>query len=229
MDFLNQSYRFFERESSLFNNDFIQTLEPQLFYVYVPYKDQSALPVFDTSTYAFNVNQSFTDYRFNGRDRVGDDNRLTAALATRFINQENGKEVFMARIGQIHYFDVRKVQLPSIATETGSRSNIIAELKFQPNNWNLSSQVEWDPELKETVTSSSQLGYNYKKFNFNLAHRVQRNTLETRELKIGINYESCCWGLKLSTKERYISTTQTDRGVYLELILKGLGGFSIQQ
>lgn len=248
---------FFERDSQIFNNNYIQTLEPQLFYVYVPYKDQSALPVFDTSVYTFNVNQSFTDYRFNGVDRIGDDNRLTAALATRFINQENGQEVFMARIGQIYYFTDRKVQLPGTSVNKTSRSNIIAELKTQPGNWNLSSQVEWDPELKEKVTSSTQLGYHFNKFNIDLAHRFQRSTLETRELKmnweissrwqvnaahlydlkdehivenlVGINYESCCWGLRLSTKERYLSSTQTDRGIYLELVLKGLGGFGFKQ
>ena len=248
---------FFERDSQIFSGNYIQTLEPQLFYVYVPYKDQSALPIFDTSVYAFNVNQFFADYRFNGIDRIGDDNRLTAALATRFINQENGKEMFMVRVGQIYYFSDRKVQLPTIASETDSRSNIIAEVKAQPGNWNISSQLEWDPELKVNVTSSNQLGYKYKKFNFDLAHRYQRNALETREMKLNweinprwklnaahlydlrenhvvenlfaIHYESCCWGLRLSTKERYLSSTQTDRGIYLELILKGLGGFGIQQ
>ena len=248
---------FFERDSQIFNNNYIQTLEPQLFYVYVPYKDQSAIPVFDTSVYAYNVNQSFTDYRFSGIDRIGDDNRLTVALATRFINQQSGQEVFMARAGQIYYFSDRKVQLPGTAVDKTSRSNIIAELKILPANWNLSSQLEWDPRLNEKVTSSTQLGFRYNKFNLNLAHRFQRSTLETRELKmnwdlssrwqfnvahlydlknehivenlLGIKYESCCWGLRLSTKERYLSNTQTDRGIYLELVLKGLGGFGTQQ
>ena len=251
---------FFERESHIFSNNYIQTLEPQLFYVYVPYKDQSALPVFDTSAYAFNVNQSFANYRFNGVDRVGDDNRLTAALATRFINQENGQETFMARVGQIYYFSDRKVQLPSVAIDSNTRSNMIAEVKTQLNaygKWSLSSQLEWNPELKENTSSSSQLGYSYKKFNVNFSHRFQRNALETREMKMnwelnshwkidaahlynirdkyvvenlfGVQYESCCWGLRLSAKERYLSSTQTDRGVYLELILKGLGDFGIRQ
>ena len=251
---------FFERDSQFFNTSYIQTLEPQLFYVYTPYKDQSAFPVFDTSIYEFNVNQPFTDYRFNGIDRIGDDDRLTAALATRFINQENGLEVFMARIGQIYYFTDRKVQLPSSPVNTASRSNIIAEVKTQFNaygKWNLSSQVEWNTVLKETVFSSSKLGYQYNNFNLNLAYRYQQNQLDTREVTLdwkinprwqlnakhlydikddhvienlfGINYGSCCWGLKLSSKERYLSNTQTDRGIFLELILKGLGGFGIRQ
>lgn len=251
---------FFERDSQFFKTDYIQTLEPQLFYAYTPYKDQSALPVFDTSAYAFNINQPFTDYRFNGIDRIGDDNRLTTALATRFINQHDGQEVFMARVGQIYYFSDRKVQLPAVAVDTGSRSHLIAEIKTQfsmSGKWNVSSQLEWDPELKANVTSSNQLGYKYKKFNLHLAHRYQRDALETREMKMnweltsrwkvhntylydvrenhiveslyGVDYESCCWGLRLSKKERYLSNTQVDRGIYLELVLKGLGGFGIQQ
>ena len=251
---------FFERETNLFNTDYIQTLEPQLFYVYTPYKDQSNLPIFDTSRYDFNVNQFFADYRFNGHDRIGDDNRLTTALATRFFRQQDGEEVFMARVGQISYFADRMVQLPSVAAQTRSKSNIIAELKTQFSllgNWSMSSQLEWDPQQKVNISSSNQLGYQYKRFNLSLAHRYQRDTLATREAAMnwdissrwkleatqlydlkedhvvenlfGLKYESCCWGTRLSTKERYLSPTKTDRGIYLELILKGLGGFGIQQ
>lgn len=249
---------FFERDTEIFNSSFLQTLEPQLFYVYVPFKDQTNLPIFDSSEYAFNINQSFTDYRFNGIDRIGDDNRLTTALATRFINQENGKEVFMARIGQIHYFTNRKVQLlSSTAIDTRDRSNIIAEIKTQASNWSLSSQVEWDQELKQTVSSSSKLSYQYSSLNLSLAQRFQRNSLETHEAKIkwklnsrwqfdashlydvlndhvvesllGVNYESCCWGLKLSSTERFLTANTTDRGIFLTFTLKGLGGLELKR
>ena len=248
---------FFDRDTEFFDTGYIQTLEPQLFYVYVPFKNQTDLPVFDTSLYAFNINQSFADYRFNGIDRIGDDNRLTTALATRFINQENGKEVFMARIGQIHYFTNRKVQLPSTATDMRDRSNIIAEVKTQVSNWNLSSQVEWDPELKQTVSSSSNLTYQYTTLSLSLAQRFQRNSLETHEVKIkwnlnprwqfdashlydilndhvveslfGVNYESCCWGIQLSATERFLTSTTTDKGFFITLTLKGLGGFEFKR
>ena len=248
---------FFERDTQLFSNNYMQTLEPQLFYVYVPFKEQSKLPLFDTSAYAFNVNQSFTDYRFNGVDRIGDDNRLTAALATRFINQENGVEVFLARIGQIYYLDDRKVQLSSTSIDSSKRSNIIAEVKAQANYWNLSSQLEWDPELKESVSNSSQIGYRYKNFNASYAERFQRNSLKTRETKlnwalnsswqfnasqlydiredhvveslVGINYESCCWGIQLSATERFLTSTTTDKGFFITLTLKGLGGFEFKR
>ncbi|MFK5915774.1 MAG: LPS assembly protein LptD [Woeseiaceae bacterium] len=248
---------FFERDTQFFDQNYLQTLEPQLFYVYVPFEEQSHLPIFDTSAYAFNINQSFVDYRFNGIDRIGDDNRITAALATRFINQENGQENFMARIGQIYYLSDRKVQLNSTSTISSSQSNIIAEVKAKVNNWNISTQQEWDPIQKETVISSDQLGFQYRKFKLNLARRFQLNTLETQETKMnwalnsrwqfeasslfdvkndhvvdslfGINYESCCWGLRMTLSERYLTATTQDTRLYLTLTLKGLGGFGVKK
>lgn len=73
--------------------------------------------------------------------------------------------------------------------------------------------------------------------NWEISSRWQVNAAHLYDLKdehivenlVGINYESCCWGLRLSTKERYLSSTQTDRGIYLELVLKGLGGFGFKQ
>ena len=35
-------------------SDFVQTLEPRAFYVYIPYRDQSTLPIFDTALDDFN-------------------------------------------------------------------------------------------------------------------------------------------------------------------------------
>ena len=39
----------FDRETTLFGKSSIQTLEPRLYYLRVPYRDQSRLPVYDTS------------------------------------------------------------------------------------------------------------------------------------------------------------------------------------
>ena len=243
---------FFERDSGLFGKDYLHTLEPQLFYVYTPYVDQSTIPNFDSSVNGFSINNFFSDYRFNSIDRIGDDNRLTTALATRFINQEDGQELLMARIGQIHYFTDRKVQFDA-NSDTSSRSNIITEANFKPGNWELSSQIEWDSNFDNQINSTNLLNYSRNNFSANMTQRFTLNSLETRETNInwalnsrwqfnlsnlhdvrnkhvienlfGINYESCCWGLRVSAKERYINAGQFDQGVYIELILKGLGGF----
>ncbi|HSN71146.1 MAG TPA: LPS assembly protein LptD, partial [Steroidobacteraceae bacterium] len=48
----------------------LQTLEPRLLYVHVPFKDQSDLPVFDTITPDLNLVQLFRKNRFLGVDRI---------------------------------------------------------------------------------------------------------------------------------------------------------------
>ncbi|MGE5386678.1 MAG: LPS-assembly protein LptD, partial [Betaproteobacteria bacterium] len=77
-----------ERETKWLGRDHIQTLEPRLYYVYIPYRDQSKIPVFDTALSDFNFAQIFTENRYSGYDRINDANQLTAAVTTRFLDAE---------------------------------------------------------------------------------------------------------------------------------------------
>ncbi len=88
-----------------------QTLEPRLFYLYVPYKNQNDIPVFDTGVRTFNVNQLHATNRFTGFDRLGDANQVAYSLTTRLLNTDSGNEIVTATIGQIAYFRNRRVQL----------------------------------------------------------------------------------------------------------------------
>ncbi|GAG60349.1 unnamed protein product, partial [marine sediment metagenome] len=93
---------FFERDGK---NGKLQTLEPRLFYLYVPYEDQKGIPVFDTAPYTFGFSQLFHYNRFTGADRQSDANQLTLALTTRTIDQVNGRELWSLSFGQILYFE----------------------------------------------------------------------------------------------------------------------------
>ncbi len=97
---------FFERESKKGN---LQTLEPRLFYLYVPYKNQEGFPDFDTAPFTFGFSQLFHYNRFTGADRQSDANQLTLALTTRSINQLNGRELWSLSFGQILYFENQRV------------------------------------------------------------------------------------------------------------------------
>ncbi|MFY0080499.1 LPS assembly protein LptD, partial [Acinetobacter baumannii] len=77
------------------------TLEPRLFYLRTPYRNQDELPIFDTRDFTFSWGQLFRDSRYTGADRQNDANQLTLAVSTRFIDQTTGKERFSASIGQI--------------------------------------------------------------------------------------------------------------------------------
>src|SRR5690606_24149702 len=70
----------FERQTQFRGRDFIQTLEPRLYYVYIPFRRQDHLPNFDTALADFNLAQIFTENQFTGGDRINDANQLTAAV-----------------------------------------------------------------------------------------------------------------------------------------------------
>ena len=139
---------FLERDNG---NGNAQTLEPRLFYLYVPYKNQESLPDFDTAAFTFGFSQLFHYNRFTGADRQSDANQLTLALTTRSINQVAGRELWSLSLGQIFYFESQKV-LPA---ETGeplddSASPFIAEFILNPTK-RLSSRVsaQWDWQNSE--------------------------------------------------------------------------------
>jgi LPS-assembly protein len=118
----------FEREARWFGEDLTQTLEPRLFYVYVPYRDQDQMPLFDTAIADFNFPQLFSENRFGGGDRFGDANQLTAAMTTRFL-QPGGQETFRATIGQRYYFSDERVTLtPATGVRTRNSSDVLASI-----------------------------------------------------------------------------------------------------
>ncbi|TAL94948.1 MAG: LPS-assembly protein LptD [Paraburkholderia sp.] len=117
----------FDRSVRLFGEDYIQTLEPRLYYVYTPYRNQQFAPLFDTADSDFGLAEIFTPNTFVGGDRIADANRLTAALTTRFINPATGDERARFVIAQQYYFqDQRVTLLPGQSTAQATHSDLIA-------------------------------------------------------------------------------------------------------
>ena len=135
----------FERESKLLDLEYIQTLEPRLYYVNIPYKDQSQIPVFDSGLTDFNFAQIFSENRYSGFDRINDANQLTAALTTRFLDANTGVERFKATIGQRYYFSPQRVTLPGETGRNADFSNLIAAFNglVLPKTY-VDSAVEYD-------------------------------------------------------------------------------------
>ena len=118
----------FERDSGLFGAGSTQTLEPRLFYVYVPFRNQDAIPIFDTALADFNYAQLFTENRFVGGDRFGDANQATLALTSRFLRND-GQEALRATIAQRYYFEPERVGLtPTSPLRSTTDSDILASL-----------------------------------------------------------------------------------------------------
>lgn len=137
---------FFERQLDFGDEQYLQTLEPRLFYNYIPYRDQSRLPTFDTIITPFSYSSLFRENRFLGYDRIGDVNKLSTGLTSRIIDDQNGNEIWRFRVGQGFYFDERKVHLdPNHPAETIGTTPVVADATFRFNDhWNLYAQKQWD-------------------------------------------------------------------------------------
>lgn len=213
----------------------IQTLEPRAYYLYVPYRNQQNLPVFDTSLNDFSYSQLFSDNRFSGGDRVGDANQLSLALTTRLIDASTGKERLSASIGQIFYFRSRRVTLPGEPVATQRRSDYAGRLRLAlAQHWEGHASATFDPYSGKFDTAYYGLQYHLDPQRLiNVGYQLNRGTTNQvnvsflwpitprwqsasrvdyslRERRIldafvGLQYNSCCWAARVLAR-RYINT-----------------------
>jgi len=102
----------FEREAGS-QGQRTQTLEPRLVYSFVPYRNQNELPVFDSGLPDLNLTELFRTNRYVGSDRIGDANQVALAVTTRLFDTASGAQYLSATIGQIRYFSIPRVGLPT--------------------------------------------------------------------------------------------------------------------
>ncbi|TNF82743.1 MAG: LPS-assembly protein LptD [Gammaproteobacteria bacterium] len=252
---------YFEKDLNFRGSAAVHTLEPRIFYLYQEYEDQDDLPLFDVSNLTFRYDQLWRDNRFSGVDRIGDANQLSVGLTSRLLDVASGREYLRASIGQIRYFEDRRV------TRTGSqspldlsrRSEFAGELVSRFGRWSVGADLIWDP-TQDNVTQGGAF-VNYKASNRKIVHlgyRYQRdfidqtdlamiwpvgkrfaligrwnfdlNTERTIEGLAGIEYNDCCWKLRLVGR-RYLDTPSAREfadavsrtGIFFQVVFKGLG------
>ena len=116
----------FERNLTFAGRSMVNTLEPRMYYLYVPYRDQSRIPLFDTGLADFNYAQIFSENVYSGADRISDANQVTLALTSRLIDPGSGQEVLRGLIGQRYYFSSQRVALAStIPPRTDKSSSLL--------------------------------------------------------------------------------------------------------
>ena len=97
-----------------------QTLEPRLVYSYVPYRNQNELPIFDSGLPDLNLTELFRTNRYVGSDRIGDANQVALAVTTRLFDNVSGTQYLSATVGQIRYFSIPRVELPTDSLTPGT-------------------------------------------------------------------------------------------------------------
>lgn len=233
---------FLERESRFFQRDYLQTLEPRLFYLYVPFRTQNQITVFDTSEPDFNFTQLFQENRFSGIDRIGDSHHLTALISNHFWNNRTGNEQFRFDLGQIFYFDERRVGLnPTSTPRNQSRSNFLVNLRQSIGPYTtLNAEYFWDPDLQRTERTAAGMYFNANnrsvfkaEYRYQAAQYEQVNagfmlpykrwqwfglwnySLKTEEniyWLLGLEYRSCCFNIRLA-RQRYINSINGDPNI----------------
>ncbi|HKO87873.1 MAG TPA: LPS-assembly protein LptD [Burkholderiales bacterium] len=153
---------FFERESNWLGRDWIQTLEPRLYYLNVPFRDQDDLPSFDTSLADLSFSQFFSENIFVGGDRIAEANQLTLAVTSRLIEPQTGQEIIRALIGQRYYFEDQRVTLADgqSGRRTSSKSSILGAFSGRvARDWTVDTAVQYDPSQAETERFNASIRY----------------------------------------------------------------------
>jgi LPS-assembly protein len=164
------------------------TLEPRLMYVYIPYRDQSQLPVFDTAIPDPNSIELFRPNRYVGLDRIGDANEVIAGLTTRMFESASGVRFLSATVGRSFLLEQPRVTLPTevLDTSSTSTSGLIAEVELAAyHNWNLQFDMASNKAISNVERTDVGLQYRPSSGQVaNLGYRFQSGTAEQAEASL---------------------------------------------
>lgn len=175
----------FERDLQIGEHNFVQTLEPELQYLVVPYIDQSDAPRFDTGSKSLAFSNLFAFNRFTGSDRIGDTNQVTAALTSRLLTA-TGRPFIEAGIGQIFYFDDRKVALGNSAPLITEQSDYFIKLGMTTPDIYLASTSQFSEENTALINANSRVRWNFSdRGKVLLNHTLKNNQLPGEKDTLG--------------------------------------------
>jgi LPS-assembly protein len=240
-----------ERTGQLAGVDYAQTLEPRLFYVYVPYREQSLLPNFDSAQADFSFTQMFNENRFFGSDRIGDANHLTLAATSRWLEQDTGIERLKITAGERFSFTTPKVNLVATTASTSKSDILFAASGQMTHAWSLDSEFQYDPN--QTHVQRYNIATHYRPEagkTLNLDYRFTRNLLRQADISTqwplfgrwnavaklnysiqdarilqaiaGLEYNQSCWTLRLVAQRFATATQQSNTKIFMQLELNDL-------
>lgn len=173
----------FERDTRWFGKALRQTLEPRLFYVNTPFRDQTALPNFDAAAKDFNFDSIYTENAFSGIDRVSDSHQLTAGVTTRLFDPATGVEA--VRLGLVQRFLFNDQRVTAEGTPSTRRLSdllLLGSTSLVPS-WTLESSVQYSPDIRRVVRSIASARYSPGPFRtLNATYRLTRGLSEQVEL-----------------------------------------------
>lgn len=151
----------FERD--LFQgSDFVQTLEPRVQYLYIPYKDQDNINNFDSSLLQSDYSGLFRDRIYSGLDRIASANQFTTGVTTR-VYDDALAERFNFSVGQIYYFERPRAgdsnRPIDDKSNTGSLLWATDSMWRIDDNWGLRGGLQYDRRLGNVTMGNAVAEY----------------------------------------------------------------------
>ncbi|MEQ1773138.1 MAG: LPS-assembly protein LptD [Burkholderiales bacterium] len=170
----------FERGTNLFGKSFTQTLEPKLYYVNIPYRDQTLMPNFDSGLQDINFATIYSENQFSGHDRINDANQLTFGVNSRLIHPDTGIEVLRAGLAQRYYFRPQQVFVPGVPVRSNqsSRSDLLAALSGNvAPHW--TAEFGWQYNTDTSETQRMNVGARYQPQQGKVLNLSYRHTINS--------------------------------------------------
>lgn len=163
------------------NTTIRHSIEPRLYYVNSHYlqSDESAqnqFPNFDSELPLFSFDRLFEPDRYIGGDRVGDEERYTLGLNSRWSNLNVGRDFASLKLAYIHYLADTKVNLEGESPILKGDKQYAAELNISPfESFDISTSALWDDRRKEVLETYSKLAFRSEDYGHvvNLGHRYR--------------------------------------------------------
>jgi LPS-assembly protein len=241
----------FERDTAFGARSFRQTLEPRLYYVYIPFRRQDQLPLFDTAEADFNLAQIFTENQFSGWDRINDANQITAAVTTRLLNPGSQTEWIRATLGQRYYFKEQEVSLDN-QRRGSNRSDLLALVSGSITRaWSANFGLQYNVDDSQSKKLNAALRYQPQLGKvLNLGYRFTRDQLEQVDVSaqwplsrrwnglgrwnyslqdetllealLGFEYNAGCWSARVVAHRFVTAVDDESTSLFFQLELNGL-------
>jgi LPS-assembly protein len=174
----------FDRNTQWLGRSATQTLEPRAYYAFIPYRDQSRLPNYDSTDPTFTFAQLFTENAYTGYDRIGEANQVSTVLQSRMIDDETGLERLRLAVGPRIYFGPQRVFIPGESPRKNLTSDLLMEASAQTlHDWKAEAELEYSSLESQIVRASVGLRYQPKPSSVvDLSYRYQSATYHQIDL-----------------------------------------------
>ncbi|MEM0911431.1 MAG: LPS assembly protein LptD [Pseudomonadota bacterium] len=252
---------FFERPNSGPRGKYMLTFEPKVQYLFTSFEDQSSIGLYDTTELLTTFGNLFRGQEFTGLDRINENNQFTFGATSRLIDQRNREILIASVGQIVHLEDprlqdsFRTTNRSALAAEVDWQINqnwfLHADVQVSATTDKV-DRSSFSTEYRLDENKLVQLNHRYirdlsdeeiNQFGISASWPIAKHwhwvgrwyrDLElnrTSESFVGLEYESCCWALRLTLQRRLATRfdnqgirdlNQFDSSVALQFVFRGL-------